>query len=244
MSGEEKITAAHRSRRAVVYLRQSSEGQVRHNRESQQLQYALEHKARALGFPHVEILDADLGASAAVAAKRREGFERLLGAVALGQVGLVLSRELSRLLRTDKDFCQLVELCQLFGTLVGDAETIYDTTRMDDQLVLGIKATLSIVELKVLQLRLLEGKENKARRGALYPRLPPGYVWDATATVAKDPNLRVQEAIALLFAQFRETWSIRQTFKWFRDNDVPLPVTRARPTFPSGVCPELPGRGE
>jgi len=226
INGEQKITAAHRSRRAVVYLRQSSEGQVRHNRESQRLQYALEHQARALGFPHVEIIDTDLGSSAAVAAKRREGFARLLGAVALGEVGLILSRELSRLLRTDKDFCQLVELCQLFGTLLGDEETLYDASRMDDQLVLGIKATLSVVELKVLQLRLLQGKENKARRGALYPRIPPGYVWDATGTVAKDPNLRVQEAIALIFAKFREIWSIRQTFKWFRDNDVPLPVTK------------------
>lgn len=227
MNGEQKITAEHLSRRAVVYLRQSSEGQVRHNLESQRLQYALEHRARALGFAHVEIIDTDLGSSAAVAAKRRAGFERLLGAVALGEVGLILSRELSRLLRTDKDFCQLVELCQLFGTLVGDEETLYDTSRMDDQLVLGIKATISVVELKVLQMRLLQGKENKARRGELYPRLPPGYVWDATGKVAKDPNVRVREAIALIFAKFRETWSIRQTFKWFRDNDVPVPVTKA-----------------
>jgi DNA invertase Pin-like site-specific DNA recombinase len=225
MTGEQKITAAHLARRAVVYLRQSSEGQVRHNLESQRLQYALVDRARALGFRHVEVIDTDLGASAAVAAKRRAGFERLLGAVALGEVGLILSRELSRLLRTDKDFCQLVELCQLFGTLLGDEETIYDTSGMDDQLVLGIKATISVVELKVLRLRLQQGKEHKARRGALYPRLPPGYVWD-TDTVVKDPNVRVQEAIALVFAKFRETWSLRQTFKWFRDNDVPLPVTK------------------
>jgi DNA invertase Pin-like site-specific DNA recombinase len=115
MNGEQKITAVHRGRRAVVYLRQSSQGQVRNNLESQRLQYALEEKARALGFAQVEIIDTDLGASAAIAAKRREGFARLLGAVALGEIGLILSRELSRLLRTDKDFCQLVELCQLFG---------------------------------------------------------------------------------------------------------------------------------
>ncbi|MCC6850227.1 MAG: recombinase family protein [Deltaproteobacteria bacterium] len=226
MSGEDKITAAHRARRAVIYLRQSSAGRVRHNLESQRLQYALADRARALGFAHVDILDADLGISAAVAAQRRADFERLLGSVALGEIGLILSRELSRLLRTDKDFCQLVELCQLFGTLLGDEETLYDTSRMDDQLVLGIKATISVVELKVLKLRLLQGKEHKARRGALYPRLPPGYVWAAPETVAKDPNVRVQEAIALLFAKFRETWSIRQTFKWFRDHDVPLPVTK------------------
>jgi len=90
-----------------------------------------------------------------------------------------------------------LELCQFFGTLVGDEETIYDVSRMDDQLVLGIKATISVVELKVLRLRLHQGKENKARRGELYPRLPPGYVWDATDKVVKDPNLRVQEAIGL-----------------------------------------------
>ena len=228
MNGEQKITPEHQRRRAVIYVRQSSDGQVKNNLESQQLQYALAPRAKGLGFGDVEILDVDLGASAAVAAKRRDGFERLLGAVALGEVGLILSRELSRLLRTDKDFCQLVELCQLFDTLLGDEQTIYDASRMDDQLVLGIKATMSVVELKVLRMRLLEGKEHKARRGALYPRLPPGYVWAAPGQVAKDPNLRVQEAMALVFAKFRETWSIRQTFKWFRDHEVDVPVTQAR----------------
>ena len=108
MTGDHTLTPAHLARRAIVYLRQSSEGQVRHNLESQHLQYALADRAKALGFREVEVLDIDLGASAAIAAKRREGFEQLLGAVALGQVGLILSRELSRLLRTDKDFCQLV----------------------------------------------------------------------------------------------------------------------------------------
>jgi DNA invertase Pin-like site-specific DNA recombinase len=228
MIGEQKITPEHLSRRAVVYLRQSSEGQARNNLESQHLQYALAQKAQSLGFREVETIDTDLGASAAVAAKRREGFERLLGAVALGQVGLILSREVSRLLRTDKDFCQLLELCQVFGTLISEEETIYDLSRMDDQLVLGIKATMSVVELKVLRMRLAQGKENKAKRGEVYPRLPPGYAWEATGKVVKDPNLRVQEAIQLVFTKFRETWSIRQTFKWFRDNDVQLPVSKAQ----------------
>lgn len=229
MKGEQNITPEHLRRRAVIYLRQSSEGQVRNNLESQRLQYAMAQRARSLGFRDVEVLDADLGASAAVAAKRRGDFERLLGAVALGEVGLILSRELSRLTRTDKDFCQLVELCQLFGTLVGDDQSIYDVSLMDDQLVLGIKATLSVVELKVLRMRLAEGKENKAKRGEIYPRLPPGYVWETgSKTVIKDPNLRVQEAIALVFAKFRETWSVRQTFKWFRDHEVELPVSKAR----------------
>ena len=228
MNGEQKIAPAHLCRRAVIYVRQSSDGQVKSNLESQQLQYALAPRAKGLGFGDVEVLDGDLGASAAVGAKRRAGFERLLGAVALGEVGLILSRELSRLLRTDKDFCQLVELCQLFDTLLGDEHTIYDLSRMDDQLVLGIKATMSVVELKVLRMRLLEGREHKAQRGALYPRLPPGYVWAAPGQVAKDPNLRVQDAVHLIFAKFRETWSIRQTFKWLRDHDLEVPVTKTR----------------
>lgn len=228
MTGEQKITAQHLARKAFVYLRQSSEGQVRHNMESQKLQYALADRARSLGFREVETIDTDLGSSAAVAAERRVGFERLLGAIALGEVGLVLSRELSRLLRTDRDFCQLIELCQIFGTLIGDDETIYDASRMDDQLVLGIKATMSVVELKVLRLRLAQGRENKARRGEFYARLPPGYVPDLDCKVVKDPNIRVQEGIALVFSKFRETRSVRQTFKWFRDNEVELPVSHAR----------------
>jgi len=247
MNTDQKITPEHLGRKAVVYLRQSSEGQVRNNLESQRLQYAMTERARALGFGTVEVIDTDLGASAAVGAERREGFQRLLGSVAIGEVGIVLSRELSRLLRTDRDFCQLVELCQVFDTLIGDEQTIYDVSRMDDQLVLGIKATMSVAELKVIRMRLVAGKENKARRGELYPRLPPGYVWSPTHTLVKDPNLRVQEAIALVFTKFRETWSIRQTFKWFRDNAIELPVTNAcngevrlvfqvpRSTFVAGV---------
>jgi len=102
MNGRQKITPEHLTRRAIVYLRQSSEAQVKQNTESQRLQYALTEKARDLGFQQVEVIDCDLGASAGVAAQRREGFERMLGAVALSQVGLIISRELSRLLRTDK----------------------------------------------------------------------------------------------------------------------------------------------
>ena len=227
MTADQKITPKHLGRKAVVYLRQSSEGQVRHNLESQRLQYAMTDRARELGFGTIEVIDSDLGASAAVAARQREGFQQLLGSVALGEVGIILSRELSRLLRTDRDFCQLIELCQAFGTLIGDEQEVYDMDCLNDQLVLGIKATMSVTELKVIRMRLQDGKESKARRGELYPRLPPGYVWTPDQKLVKDPNLRVQEAIALVFTKFRETWSIRQTFKWFHDNEVALPVTKA-----------------
>lgn len=228
MNGEHKVGPQHLARRAVVYLRQSSDGQLKHCKESQQLQYALAKRVSALGFRDTEVIDRDLGSSASLGARQRQGFEQLLASVALNQVGLILSREVSRLLRTNKDFCHLIELCQVFDTLVGDGDNIYDVNTLDDQLVLGIKGTLSVVELKVLRMRLLEGAENKARRGELYRMLPPGYVLDGAGKPAKDPNLRVQEAMALVFTKFRETWSIRQTLKWFRDNAHELPVNKPR----------------
>jgi DNA invertase Pin-like site-specific DNA recombinase len=143
----QKITPEHLARKAVVYLRQSSMAQVKHNQESQRLQYALADTAKAYGFKQVEIVDCDLGMSAATGAQAREGFKRVLASVALGEVGLVLSRELSRLSRTDKDWCQLMELCQIFNTLIADAENLYDLNRLDDQLVLGIKGTVYYTHL-------------------------------------------------------------------------------------------------
>ena len=143
-----KIKPEHLARRAIVYLRQSSEKQVRQNKESQRLQYDVAERMRALGWKQMEIVDGDLGSSAAMASARREGFERVLSSVALGEVGIVGSREVSRLSRTDKDWCRLLEVCQIFGTLIADEQQVYDLNYLDDQLVLGIKGTLSVVELK------------------------------------------------------------------------------------------------
>jgi len=223
-----KITTDHLRRKAVVYLRQSSEQQVRLNTESQRLQYALVDRARELGFERVEVIDTDLGSSASIGAKQREGFQALIASIAMGKVGLVLSREVSRLSRTDKDWCQLQEVCQVFGVLVGDAERIYDLGLMDDQLVLGIKGTMSVVELNVLKMRLMEGMQEKARRGELLRMLPPGYVRDGEGRAVKDPDLRVREAISLIFAKFREARSIRQTYLWFHSHGVELPVNKRR----------------
>ena len=200
----QKLTPEHLARKAVVYLRQSSMAQVKHNQESQRLQYALADTAKAYGFKQVEIVDCDLGMSAATGSQARDGFKRVLASVALGEVGMVLSRELSRLSRTDKDWCQLIELCQIFNTLIADAENLYDLNRLDDQLVLGIKGTLSVVELKTLKFRLQQGREEKAKRGELGRCLAPGYVADPLGQIVKDPNLRVQEAMALVFKKFHE----------------------------------------
>ena len=221
-----KVTSQHLARKAVVYLRQSSPKQVHENLQSQRLQYALRDRAGTLGFREVEIIDDDLGSSAGLGARVREGFTQLLGSVALGEVGMVLSIEVARLSRTDKDWCHLLELCQVFGTLIADADHIYDLATMDDQLVLGIKGTLSVVELKVLKSRLLRGQEEKARRGELFRRVAPGYRCEGDDRIVKDPDLRVQMAIQLVFTKFRESWSARQTHQWFIDNQVSLPVNR------------------
>jgi DNA invertase Pin-like site-specific DNA recombinase len=219
-----KIKPEHLARKAIVYLRQSSEKQVRENKESQRLQLDLAVRMRALGWKEVEIVGSDLGSSAAIASARREGFERVLSSVALGGVGVVGSREVSRLSRTDKDWCRLLEVCQIFGTLIADEQQVYDLNYLDDQLVLGIKGTLSVVELKVLRQRLQAGQESKARRGELLKRLPVGYAIDAMGKVALHPDRRVCEAVQLVFAKFRQCWSVRQTFQWFRDHDVELPA--------------------
>ena len=121
----QKITPEHLARKAIVYLRQSSVKQVQNNKESQRLQYSLVDRARSLGWKQVEVIDTDLGSSAA----RRTGFESLIASVALGEVGIVFSRELSRLIRSDSAFCQLIEVCGVFDTRLADAEQIYDLTR-------------------------------------------------------------------------------------------------------------------
>ena len=148
-----KIKPEHLARKAIVYLRQSSDKQVRQNKESQILQYAVAERVRALGWTQVEVINSDLGSSAGIASAQREGFERVLSLVALGEVGIVGSREVSRLSRTDKDWCRLLEVCQIFGTLIADEQQVYDLSYLDDQLVLGIKGTLSVVELKVIRQR-------------------------------------------------------------------------------------------
>src|ERR1035438_5813553 len=219
-----KIKPEHLARKAIVYLRQSTDRQVRQNKESQLLQYAMADRVRALGWQQVETINSDLGSSAGLAAAQREGFERVLSLVALGEVGIVGSREVSRLSRTDKDWCRLLEVCQIFGTLIADEQQVYDLNYLDDQLVLGIKGTLSVVELKVLRQRLQAGQESKARRGELFKRLPVGYARDPVGKIMFHPDRRVCEAIQLVFVKFRERWSVRQTFQWFRDHDVELPA--------------------
>ena len=175
MSDRAKITEAHRRRRAVVYVRQSTPQQLERNHESRARQYALRHRAIELGWPAaaVAVVDEDLGRSAA-SAHGRLGFNELVAEVGLGHVGLVLALEVSRLARSSADGHQLLDLCALTGTLIADSDGIYSPQDFNDRLLLGLKGTMSEAELHLIRTRLDDGLRNKAERGELETNLPVG----------------------------------------------------------------------
>jgi hypothetical protein len=157
----------------------------------------------------------------------RVGFKQLLATVVLGEGGIVLSPEVSRLSRPDKDWGHLLELCKGCGTLIGDAEHISEVNLTDDQLILGIKGTLSVMESSGLQSRLFQGQEHKAQRGELSKLIAPGDIGADGKSLVKAPTGRGQEAIALVVETCRPLWSVRQGFKWFHAEGIELPVTKA-----------------
>jgi DNA invertase Pin-like site-specific DNA recombinase len=220
-----KITAEHLDRGAVVYVRQSTMTQVQGNLESQRRQYDLAGAARAAGFAAVTVIDDDLGRSASGLAAR-PGFQRLVAEVCAGTVGAVFCLEASRLARNGRDWHHLIELCALSGVLVIDPEGTYDPRLVNDRLLLGLKGTMSEYELSLLRQRGLAARDAKAARGALRFTLPPGLCWSEDGRIEIDPDERVQEAIRLLFAKFRELGSARQVFLWARGEALQLPVVR------------------
>jgi len=220
---KEKIKVNHLNRKAIIYLRQSSLKQVRDNTESSRRQYALKDRAKQLGWQIIETIDEDLGYSAS-ASNTREGFKKLVASIAMGEVGIIFSLEVSRLSRTDSDWCQLIEVCRISDTLIGDNDQIYNTNSMDDQLILGIKGTMSVLELSVLKERMLKGQEEKAKRGELFKLIAPGYVCYDGITLVKDPDKRVQESVSLVFKKLKELNSARQVMLWFQNNNIELPV--------------------
>ncbi len=219
-----KITADHLARRACVYIRQSTPDQVQRNLESQRRQYGLVDRARALGWQDVNVIDDDLGISGS--GKSRPGFERLLRALCDGQVGAVFSVEASRLARNGRDWHTLLEFCSVVGALLIDAEAVYDPRLTNDRLLLGMKGTMSEMEVASFRERAQAALLQKAQRGALVRRAPMGYVKGSDDRIEKDPDARVRATIELIFRRFAELGSVRQVYFWLDQQQIQLPVAR------------------
>ncbi len=205
----EKVQGHHRDRLAVVYVRQSTLQQLTRHQESTRLQYGLVERALVLGWPRarVEVIDDDLGKSGTTA-EGRPGFQRLVSQVSLNRVGIVLGIEMSRLARSCRDWHQLLEICSVFGTLIGDLDGIYDPTDYNDRLLLGLKGTMSEAELHILKQRMLAGKRAKAARGELGMPVPMGYIRRPSGEVIQDPDEQARATIALIFDQFERRGTV------------------------------------
>src|SRR5271156_1987271 len=201
----ELVTDRHLCRKAMIYIRQSTANQVVTNQESLRLQYALRHRASDLGWDDakIEVVDVDLGLSGSTLS-HREGFKDVLARVTLGEVGIILSYEVTRLARNCSDWYPLLDLCGYRQCLIGDRDGVYDPGSANGRLLLGLKGTISEVELHTLRGRLTAGLLSKAERGELVLMLPAGLQRSDNGLVTKDSNLEVQLRIALVFATFLE----------------------------------------
>ena len=226
MSETSKITAAHLARQAVVYVRQSTPGQVEANRESTARQYALTDRAVTLGWTAdaVRIIDEDLGVSGAWT-RGRGGFAELAAQVGLGQVGIVLSLECSRLARNNADWYRLLDLAGTCDTLIADADGIYHPALFNDRMLLGMKGTMSEAELHILRARLDGGIRSKAARGELRRGLPVGLVWgEGDGEIRLHPDEAVVGVLAAIFEQFQTRGSARGVWLWLREQNLKLPL--------------------
>lgn len=226
MSDVSKVTASHLRRTAVVYVRQSTPGQVERNAESTARQYALAERAVALGWPQsaVSTIDEDLGRSGATAAGR-SGFADLAARVGLGEVGIVLSLESSRLARNNADWYRLLDLAGMTDTLIGDTDGIYHPGLFNDRLLLGMKGTMSEAELHILRARLEGGIRNKAARGELRRGLPTGLVWgEADGEILLHPDEAVTGVISAIFERFQLAGSVRAVWLWLRAQGLKMPL--------------------
>lgn len=219
-----KIKELHLQKRACIYIRQSTMGQVRHHQESTDRQYALKDKAVALGWlaDQIQILDGDLGMSGAQSSGR-EDFKAMVASVSLGEVGAIFALEASRLARSNLDWHRLIEICAFSGTLVIDEDGCYEPADFNDRLLLGLKAQMAQAELHTIRARLQGGKLNKARRGALRFPLPVGLCFCGEDQIVLDPDSEVQGAVRELFAHFRQTGSAYGVVQAFMKNGMRFP---------------------
>ena len=229
MSESGKITASHRSRAAVIYVRQSTLAQVERNTESTARQYDLAGRARQLGWPReaIRVVDGDLGISGSVTGQR-DGFEGLVAEVGLGQVGIILALEVSRLARDNAAWYRLLDLAGVCDTLVADADGVYHPALFNDRLILGMKGIMAESELHVLRARLEGGIKNKAARGELRRGLPVGLIWgEADGEIRFHPDEAVTGVIAAVFEQFAACGSVRATWLHLRAQQLRWPLQQA-----------------
>lgn len=222
MNGVELIPTQLLKRKAVVYVRQSTQSQVMTNLESKRRQYDLVDMARQHGFIDVEVIDDDLGRSAS-GTVARPGFDRLVAWLCAGKVGAVLCQDASRLARNGRDWHHLLELCGLVEARVIDHDGIYNPCQPNDRLLLGMKGSISEFELGVLRTRMLDAARAKARRGELRLSVPFGYIWHREAGLGLDPDLRLQEVIRLIFTRFSELGSARQVLLSMTADQIHFP---------------------
>src|SRR6202451_4680496 len=210
-------------------LSETAKLQVKHHQESTELQYRLVDRAVDLGWPRerVQVIDEDLGKSGAGHADR-QGFQKLIAEIGLGNAGLVISLDASRLARNNRDWHQLLELCSLFGVIIADGERLYDPGAYPDRLLLGLSGIMSEAELHQIRVRLHQGELQKAARGELRMPLPGGLVHDRGGQITLNPDEEVQARLRLVFAKFRELQSARAVMLYLRRNALRLPV---RPLF-------------
>ena len=224
MNTSDLIQSRHLSRRAKIYIRQSSPNQVITNLESQRMQYALRERAIALGWheSEIDVIDTDLGRSGATI-EGREGFKQLVAEIALGEAGLLLAFDATRLARNCSNWYQLLDLCGRTDCLIGDRDGIYDPTSINGRLLLGLKGQISELELHTIRARLTAGIFSKAQRGELELTLPTGLVRLDSGIVVKHPSLEVQQRIDLIIETILQRKSISQTVRWLIENELLLP---------------------
>ena len=241
MSESGKITSSHRSRAAVIYVRQSTLAQLERNTESTARQYDLVHRARQLGWPReaIRVVDGDLGISGSVTGQRA-GFEGMVAEVALGQVGIILALEASRLARDNAAWYRLLDLAGVCDTLVADADAVYHPALFGDRLLLGLMGIMSEAELHVLRTRLEGGIKNKAARGELRRGLPVGLIWGETdGEIRFHPDEAVTGVLAAVFGQFAVCGSVRATWLWLREQGLRWPLQKAAYTRRGGGIPPI-----
>src|SRR5450755_3262780 len=234
---DDRLTPARRAKLAYIYVRQSSVTQVKHHQESTELQYRLVDRAIALGWPRerVQVIDEDLGKSGAGHADR-QGFQRLIAEISLGNAGLVISLDASRLARNNRDWHQLLELCSVFGVIIADGERLFDPSAYHDRLLLGLSGIMSEAELHQIRIRLHQGEQQKAARGELRVPLPGGLTRARGGEIVLHPDEQVQRRLEFVFRKFNELHSAKAVMRELRRHDLSLPVRPLRGPAPHEIA--------